>query len=538
MKKIISVILCIAMLLGVTSTAFAVDATGIEAKVLEETHIINVTGQFDDIEGKLVTIMLVDNNKNIKHIDEAELESDGTYRAKFKYAGADLADLSLKVKQGNEDVTNTVVSAIASKEALNFQVNIVNAEGKTNLGAKIENFYNVAGKTYTIMLAYYDGNNKLLNTFIQDTKNLEFDTNTVEEEIYDIPEGTEIAKVFVWDNTTTMIPLVDETKVKTKDIAVLMIGNSFTDDAETYLEDIAAADGVNLIVESATYGGGGFKEHWETWTSPYYSQTDAQNAGAKTFRRHYRGVTISGSTEFESDMQDFKYTIEDIIGLHDHYDYVVLSTRGGSVDPDTYAGSYEEECGQNMAKFIREKMPDTEILIYHTWSFEKQSTGYLGPKKYGFGTTFDQDAMWEGVSYIANRNATEWAKLTTESGLPVSLDGKPLKFIPAGQAFNNARKSQYFDTVYPHGYTNQSSANFEFMDSKTTRTLHRDSYHASFGHGRYLLGLVWYGALTGNSVIGNTFAFPKWTNYILTDLDKQILQEAAQKAIDDCGYWN
>ena len=237
-------------------------------------------------------------------------------------------------------------------------------------------------------------------------------------------------------------------------------------------------------------------------------------------------------------MKDFKYTIEDIIGLHDHYDYVVLSTRGGSVDPDTYVGSYEEQCGQNMAKFIREKCPDAEIMIFHTWSFEKQSTGYLGPKRYGFGTTFDQDAMWEGVQFIVNRNATEFAKLVTDSGLPVSKDGKPLKFIPAGQAFNNARENILFDTVYPHGHTNQSSANFEFMDSKTTRTLHRDSYHASFGHGRYLLGLVWYAALTGNSVIGNTYTFPKWSNYILTDLDKQILQEAAQRAVDESGLWN
>ena len=38
--------------------------------------------------------------------------------------------------------------------------------------------------------------------------------------------------------------------------------------------------------------------------------------------------------------------------------------------------------------------------------------------------------------------------------------------------------------------------------------LHRDTYHASYGLGRYALGLLWYRYLTGNSVSENTFADP------------------------------
>lgn len=30
--------------------------------------------------------------------------------------------------------------------------------------------------------------------------------------------------------------------------------------------------------------------------------------------------------------------------------------------------------------------------------------------------------------------------------------------------------------------------------------VHRDTFHASLGFGRYLLGLVWYGFFTGRSV--------------------------------------
>ena len=35
--------------------------------------------------------------------------------------------------------------------------------------------------------------------------------------------------------------------------------------------------------------------------------------------------------------------------------------------------------------------------------------------------------------------------------------------------------------------------------------IHRDTYHASLGLGRYALGLLWYRMLTGNCVSGNDF---------------------------------
>ena len=35
--------------------------------------------------------------------------------------------------------------------------------------------------------------------------------------------------------------------------------------------------------------------------------------------------------------------------------------------------------------------------------------------------------------------------------------------------------------------------------------VHRDTFHASFGLGRYALGLLWYRMLTGRTVADNTF---------------------------------
>ena len=36
--------------------------------------------------------------------------------------------------------------------------------------------------------------------------------------------------------------------------------------------------------------------------------------------------------------------------------------------------------------------------------------------------------------------------------------------------------------------------------------IHRDTFHASYGAGRYMIALVWYKTLTGNDITNNTFA--------------------------------
>jgi len=50
-------------------------------------------------------------------------------------------------------------------------------------------------------------------------------------------------------------------------------------------------------------------------------------------------------------------------------------------------------------------------------------------------------------------------------------------------------------------------------------TVHRDTFHASLGLGRYALGLLWYVKLTGNSVEENTFC----------QFDEEILEESIKK---------
>jgi hypothetical protein len=52
--------------------------------------------------------------------------------------------------------------------------------------------------------------------------------------------------------------------------------------------------------------------------------------------------------------------------------------------------------------------------------------------------------------------------------------------------------------------------------------VHRDTVHASYGLGRYLLALTWYKTLTGRNVDNNTF----------DDFDEEVSELQRKSAID------
>ena len=63
--------------------------------------------------------------------------------------------------------------------------------------------------------------------------------------------------------------------------------------------------------------------------------------------------------------------------------------------------------------------------------------------------------------------------------------------------------------------------------------LFRDGYHASLGAGRYLLGAVWYEALTGRNVLHNTF---KKLDEPVSDEEMDILKRCAHEAVIKYGW--
>ena len=80
------------------------------------------------------------------------------------------------------------------------------------------------------------------------------------------------------------------------------------------------------------------------------------------------------------------------------------------------------------------------------------------------------------------------------------------------------------------GYMIPSGAVFGAMLENGIEKIHRDTFHASLGLGRYALGLIWYKTLTGNDVFDN--AFCNFDEEIPTEqiaIAKKCVQEVAEK---------
>lgn len=493
MKRFISVVLALAMVLSFASVALAAAP---ESKTLESTNIVNVTGYAD---GETVKILLKD-GEAVKYINEFNVEQDGSYRAKFKYTG-DIKGVSLAVKQGNEDVTPSVVSAISEKEAVSYEVNLVNANDTTSVKAEIENYFNVAGKTYTVMLAYYDENNNLLDVYVRDEKNVAND-KTEDDSSYNIPADAEKIKVFMWDSVKTMVPLAKEVTGKKNDevIKVLAIGNSFTDDPCAYLEAIADLEGVTIEVDKATIGGSRLSKHWSAW------------------QNKEEAYTLNGASA----------TIDGFLD-NNTYDFITLQQLSN------YSGMYDtyiEDGADEMLKYLRKKQPTAEIVWQLTWAYEKESD-HSGFKNYDN----NQQTMHKAIVDAVTQYCEHAAALTTDDGAAISLDGKPLRYIPTGIAFANAREYYEFDTENDIEKRTVVSGSSNFLDETTYVGLHRDSYHASYTWGRYLAALTWYGALTGNSTLDVDYTSSSFKT-TMTDAQRAVLNRAANDAVKSTGLWN
>ena len=60
--------------------------------------------------------------------------------------------------------------------------------------------------------------------------------------------------------------------------------------------------------------------------------------------------------------------------------------------------------------------------------------------------------------------------------------------------------------------------------------IHRDTFHASFGAGRYLLALTWYKAFTGKDITNNDFDD---FDVPVSDEERKIVIKAVNAAFDD-----
>ena len=112
-----------------------------------------------------------------------------------------------------------------------------------------------------------------------------------------------------------------------------------------------------------------------------------------------------------------------------------------------------------LVEYIKKYAPQAKIYIQQTWGYENGSERL---ERFGWSSMAEMFASIENAY--------------TQAAEAIHADG----IIPSGKAMLTAAEKGL--------------------------KVHRDSFHASLGFGRYLLALVWYKTLTGNSVLENNLA--------------------------------
>ncbi|MBQ3557414.1 MAG: DUF4886 domain-containing protein [Oscillospiraceae bacterium] len=180
--------------------------------------------------------------------------------------------------------------------------------------------------------------------------------------------------------------------------------------------------------------------------------------GGCSLSRHYRNMLSQGreyTLEVNGSNTGFRVSLKEAL-LNRDWDVVTVQQVSQSApDYESYQPYLDE-----LIAYVKACAPKAKIALHQTWAYEQDSCRLREVAGYADC----RDMLRDIIS--ANRAAAEH----------VGADC----LIPSGELF---------------------SALLEQGAEK----IHRDTFHASLGLGRYALGLLWYRTLTGCAVGGNTF---------------------------------
>lgn len=171
-------------------------------------------------------------------------------------------------------------------------------------------------------------------------------------------------------------------------IRVLSIGNSFSQDAQRYIHDLAKKEGVSIVTVNLYIGGCPLEVHYRNMLGD---------------KRAY-SLEINGQTE-----TGFLVSMKEAL-LAKSWDYITIQQASVySCREDSYEPYLTE-----LAKFIRLMCPKAKLLIHQTWGYESGSDKVINR---GFQT---YDEMFAEVKRCYDKAAKA-----------VQADG----IIPSGTAF-------------------------------------------------------------------------------------------------------
>lgn len=226
---------------------------------------------------------------------------------------------------------------------------------------------------------------------------------------------------------------------------LLSIGNSFSQDAQRYLHQIAKADGAVINCFNLFIPGCPLCLH-------HQNMLNGENA-----------YTL----EMNGESTGFFVSLKDAL-INREWDVITIQQVS---DRAPYYETYQPYLNE-VIEYVRGLVPNAKIAIHQTWAYEQGSSrlnSELGYNSY-------KDMLSDVVS-----------------------------------SYKKAAEDINADLIIPSGEV------LGAMLENGIEKVHRDSFHASLGLGRYALGLTWYRFLTGNDI--NEIAF--------NDFDEEVLNEEA-----------
>ncbi len=181
--------------------------------------------------------------------------------------------------------------------------------------------------------------------------------------------------------------------------------------------------------------------------------------GGCSLERHFRNM-LSGERAYELQYNgsetSFFVSLKEAL-LNRQWDVITIQQASHfSFDPASYT-----PYAARVAAYIRNLAPKARLVMHQTWAYED-----------GSERLHDVAGYDTAANMLADIKAA-YAAACAE----ISADG----VIPSGELF--AR-------ILAGGVPK----------------IHRDTFHASLGLGRYALALIWYHVLTGRPVTGNAFS--------------------------------
>lgn len=271
-------------------------------------------------------------------------------------------------------------------------------------------------------------------------------------------------------------------------LRVLLIGNSFSQNASAYLPQLAKDGGHEIVLGHAELPGCPLQRHWQL---AELNRTEPDNP---------KGKPYEGGKSLRMLLADGEW---DVITMQQ---FSMLSANSDTYKP--YA--------QQLYYLIRQYQPKARILIHQTWAYRSDS------KSFG-EVASDKLAQTEKEMYERSRAA--YHQLAKELDVDIIPNGDAFWLISSNPA-TAFKKDENFDpvkAVYPALPHEQNSLHAGYIWSNNK--LNFDSHHAN-DTGKYLGGLVWYAVLFNEPVIKLNFKPQSVTEEFAAQL-----KTAANKAV-------